>query len=143
MDKIDEILSTLSFGRQETILTEEDYRIVNKLFLSFQAIFPAFKQAWPTQAELDNSKREWVKAFKQAGLNDVEVIKRGLAKYRLLENPFVPSPGQFIAMCQREAKPPTDTRTKEDFLLPKLEKERRIEVGKIAIRNLLKDLTKL
>lgn len=82
--------------------TEEDYKIVNKLFLTFQSIFPAFKQAWPTETEFENAKREWMKAFKQVGLKDIEIIKMGVAKFRLLETPFVPSPGQFIAMCKPE-----------------------------------------
>ena len=40
-----------------------------------------------------------MKAFKLAKLNDVEKIKIGVNKYRLAPTPFVPSPGQFIAMC--------------------------------------------
>jgi hypothetical protein len=82
--------------------TEADYKLINDLFVVFQSIFPAFKQAWPTQSEFENSKREWIKAFKLVNLCDLETIKIGVNKFRLLENPFVPSPGQFIAMCKPE-----------------------------------------
>ena len=82
--------------------TDSDYKIVNDLFVVFQSIFPAFKQAWPTATEFENAKREWVKAFKYAGIIDIEAIKLGVNKFRVLETPFVPSPGQFIAMCKTE-----------------------------------------
>ncbi len=82
--------------------TEEDYKVVNELFAVFRSIFPAFRQAWPTDEDFERSKREWIKAFKLSNLNSLETIKLGVDKYRLLENPFVPSPGQFIAMCKEE-----------------------------------------
>ena len=55
-----------------------------------------------TSNEFENAKREWMKAFRQVGLNDIESIKRGVDAFRVLETPFVPSPGQFIAMCKKE-----------------------------------------
>lgn len=88
------------FADPNPVFTEFDVKLVNKLFVSFQAIFPAFKQAWPTESEFDNAKREWMKAFKQANITEVESIKRGLDKFRLLSSPFVPSPGQFLDMCK-------------------------------------------
>lgn len=75
-------------------------KIVNKLFLTFQSIFPAFKQAWPTDVEFEQAKLEWVKAFSQVGLHDLDAIKCGVEKFRVMPNPFVPSPGQFIDMCR-------------------------------------------
>lgn len=88
----------------QPIFTERDYRIVNKLFVTFQHIFPAFRHSWPTDAEFEGAKREWMKAFKQADLTDIELIKRGVDKFRILPNPFVPSPGQFIEMCKVSAE---------------------------------------
>jgi hypothetical protein len=86
------------FGKTDDF-SDQDYAIVNKLFKTFVTIFPAFRNAWPTQQEFDAAKKEWMKAFKLAKLTDVEIIKIGVNKYRLAETPFVPSPGQFIAMC--------------------------------------------
>lgn len=79
--------------------SEQDYKVVNKLFKTFVTIFPAFRQAWATQDDFEAAKREWMKAFKLAKLVDIEKIKIGVNKYRLAATPFVPSPGQFIAMC--------------------------------------------
>lgn len=84
---------------------DSDYKLINHLFRVLTAIFPAFKQAWPTESEFEMSKREWIKAFKQANLTHTEDMKRGVDKYRLLTTPFVPSPGQFIAMCKENIYP--------------------------------------
>ena len=91
------------FGYDEEF-TEQNYKIVNKLFKTFVTIFPAFRQAWNTQNDFEAAKREWMKAFKLANLTDIEKIKRGVDKYRLAPTPFVPSPGQFIAMCDEFPK---------------------------------------
>jgi Replication protein P len=79
--------------------SEQDYALVNELFKTLIRIFPAFKQAWPTTEEFEGAKREWMKAFKLAKVIDSVAIQRGVDKYRLASTPFVPSPGQFIAMC--------------------------------------------
>lgn len=114
MKKIDDILAELNkhhiydyvppFANPNPLFTERDYRIVNKLFVTFQHIFPAFRHSWPTESEFEGAKREWMKAFKQADLTDIELIKIGVDKFRLLANPFVPSPGQFIEMCKLSAE---------------------------------------
>ena len=115
MNKINSILDEMNTGSRNEFIppfvspnskfTELDYRIVNKLFKTFQSIFPAFKQAWPTDSEFENAKREWMKAFKLANLQDIEAIKRGVNSYRLAPTPFVPSPGQFIELCKKPNTP--------------------------------------
>lgn len=91
------------FGYDEEI-TEDDYKLINELFKTFMTIFPAFRQAWPTQDDFQRAKREWIKSFKLANLSDAEKIKRGVDRFRLAPTPFVPSPGQFIAMCDEFPK---------------------------------------
>lgn len=110
MEKMQDVLKAMNntplypyrepFEDPNPIFTEWDFKIVNKLFVTFQSIFPAFRHAWPQEADFDNAKREWMKAFKQGKISDVEIIKRGVNRYRLLPSPFVPSPGQFIEMCK-------------------------------------------
>lgn len=111
MKKIDAIVVDINFKKpfqyrppfcypEELNFTEYDYKVVNKLFKTFTHIFPAFRQAWNTQEEFEAAKREWMKAFKQAKLVDLEKIKFGVNQYRMLPTPFAPSPGQFIAMCE-------------------------------------------
>jgi hypothetical protein len=79
--------------------SEKDYTVINELFKTFSEIFPAFRQAWRSQNEFEGAKRQWMKAFKLAKLIELQAIQRGVDKYRLAPTPFVPSPGQFIAMC--------------------------------------------
>lgn len=92
--------------------TEE---LVNLLFKSLCRIFPAFRSAWPTQQDYEGAKREWFKAFNSAGLTNIDSIKIGLEKFRILRTPFVPSPGQFIALCKpdRNDLPSLDDAYKE------------------------------
>ena len=74
--------------------------IINELFLEFQSIFPAFKQAWPSQEIFDSAKKTWIKAFIEAGMQDLSVLQYGLKALRASKSPFVPTPGQFIEMCK-------------------------------------------
>lgn len=112
MEKMDNLVKDLTtkklyqyrepFHNETEAFTEEDYKIVNRLFITFQTIFPAFRHAWGTEAEFENAKREWMKCFKEFGLTDLEAIKRGVNKFRGASSPFVPTPGQFLKMCEKE-----------------------------------------
>lgn len=108
MKSIKDITSNIQFKVNDNTAEEEKTaEIVNKLFLTMQAIFPAFQKAWPTEKEFEMAKVQWVKAFIESNLKDIEDIKRGIANYRKLATPFVPSPGQFIQMCKKERKHPS------------------------------------
>lgn len=73
--------------------------VIDELFVAMQGIFTAFKQAWPTQFELDEAKYQWTKAFIDVGLHDAHRINLGIKNCRLMKTPFPPSVGQFIDMC--------------------------------------------
>lgn len=74
--------------------------VVNALFKELQAIFPAWKQAWPTDAALSTAKRSWIKAFIVAEINTLEQIRFGIERCRSLGTDFAPSVGKFITLCQ-------------------------------------------
>jgi len=74
--------------------------VVNALFKELQAIFPAWKQAWPTDAALSTAKRSWIKAFIVAEINTLEQIRFGIERCRSLGTDFAPSVGKFIKLCQ-------------------------------------------
>jgi hypothetical protein len=74
--------------------------VVNLLFKELQAIFPAWKQAWPDDETLKAAKRSWIKAFMAQGIQRIEQIRYGIENCRALRNPFAPSVGEFIAMCR-------------------------------------------
>ncbi|MBC2658576.1 Replication protein P [Pseudomonas sp. MSSRFD41] len=73
--------------------------VVNALFKELQAIFPAWKQAWPTDAALSTAKRSWIKAFIVAEINTLEQIRFGIERCRALGTDFAPSAGKFIKLC--------------------------------------------
>lgn len=76
--------------------------IIHDLFETLKAISPAFKQAWPSDKEYNMAKYQWILAFMQCGLKDGEKIKRGVDRFRLLGKAFVPTPGEFIALCRND-----------------------------------------
>ncbi|AGL85587.1 replication protein P [Pseudomonas protegens] len=73
--------------------------VVNALFKELQAIFPAWKQAWPTDVALSAAKRSWIKAFIVAEINTLEQIRFGIERCRALGTDFAPSVGRFIKLC--------------------------------------------
>lgn len=74
--------------------------VVNRLFLELQAIFPAWRQAWPNDRALAAAKRSWIKGFAAAGINSLEQIRYGLEQCRLSGADFAPSVGKFIQWCR-------------------------------------------
>jgi len=84
----------------------------NNFFLELQAIFPAWRNAFPTTAHLDAAKKQWLQMFLDEGINSQAQINAGLRKARKSGSDFFPAPSKFIAWC----KP-----TPEDFGLPKIE----------------------
>lgn len=73
--------------------------VVNTLFKELQAIFPAWRQAWPDDEALKAAKRSWIKAFIVAEINTLEQIRYGLQNCRQHGNDFAPSVGKFIKWC--------------------------------------------
>ncbi len=78
--------------------------VVNALFKELQAIFPAWKQAWPDDDALKAAKRSWIKAFVAAEINTLEQIRYGLLNCRQFGGDFAPSVGKFIKWCQPTAE---------------------------------------
>jgi len=76
--------------------------VINNIFKSLKAIYPANGYAWDNQEVMDDAKNQWLLAFQENNLNDIELIKAGLSKCRASSLPFVPSIGQFIKMCKAE-----------------------------------------
>lgn len=105
-DSMNDILAKIDLNKKygaenidENDLSQSTYAVINQLFNFFQAIFPAYRQAWPTQIEFDAAKRQWYKAFVQAKFSNLDHIKLGVSKIRLRKSAFVPSVGEFIALC--------------------------------------------
>lgn len=74
--------------------------VVEKIFLQLQAIFPAWKQAWPDTQALAMAKRSWTRGLMDAGIRDIEQVRFGIEQCRRSGSAFAPSIGQFVAWCQ-------------------------------------------
>jgi hypothetical protein len=78
-----------------------DALLVNMLFTKLKIICPAWRHAWPTQKIYNLSKMEWIKAMRDADVNNADSIESGLKKLRKRDCPFIPAVGEFVAMCHR------------------------------------------
>lgn len=96
-------LAAMSAPQQNPICFEPDANVrqlFNGLFQQLRVIFPAVNAHIKTQAELDELRQQWTRAFAENGINTAALIQMGLRRARLSESPFLPSPGQFIAWCR-------------------------------------------
>lgn len=78
--------------------------IINNLFKQLAGIYPAWRNAFKSTEEIDNAKKQWLIAFQEVELNQVEWIERGLKEARQDTSPFLPSVGQFIDWCRYDEK---------------------------------------
>lgn len=73
--------------------------VIDQLFGRLRGIFPAWRQAWPTEDELNNAKREWLAEFMRAGIRSMDQIQMGIRKASQHRKEFVPPVGVFIGWC--------------------------------------------
>ncbi len=78
---------------------------INYLFKGFYALFPSTGSIIKTQIDLDDTKRWWLWAFKQAeiidkkGAMNYSLFSEGLYTLPFLNQSFMPSCGEFITLC--------------------------------------------
>jgi hypothetical protein len=75
---------------------------VNELFRELKSCFPAWGVAIKSKAQQDETKRQWVKAFQENGINTKELVDIGMKEARKQPTDFFPSTGKFVSWC----KPP-------------------------------------
>jgi hypothetical protein len=73
---------------------------VNDLFRSLQVAYPAWKQAFGTEQDLELTKKSWIRAFTESGITQKEQIALGMKRARQDQSDFFPSSGKFIAWCK-------------------------------------------
>lgn len=78
---------------------EQTAAVVDMVFLQLQAIFPAWRQAWPDDKALALAKRSWTKGLQASGIRAVEQVRFGIEQCRRSGSAFAPSIGQFVAWC--------------------------------------------
>ena len=90
--------------QNDVVIDEFAKSIINKVFDQLSVIFPAWKQAWPTDKELSSAKMEWTKAFSENKISTLEQVKFGFVKARRSQSDFLPSCGKFISWCTPTAE---------------------------------------
>lgn len=81
------------------VVDDQTGDVIEKIFRQLQAIFPAWKQAWPDDKALSSAQRSWTKGFVGAGIRTIEQVRFGIEQCRRSRSPFAPSIGQFIEWC--------------------------------------------
>jgi len=76
-------------------------QLFNDVFKVLRQICPAATATIKTDEELNTLREQWVRAFAENGICNMDQINAGLAEARRLASPFLPSPGQFIEWCQQ------------------------------------------
>jgi hypothetical protein len=74
-------------------------QVIEDLFDRLKAIYPAWKQAWPGERELNAARREWLAEFMRAGIRRIEQIQHGLRMAAQDRGAFVPAVGVFVSWC--------------------------------------------
>lgn len=107
MEKVGKVLARINARNPQTPSVDDvpnidaaAGRVVNSLIKELKAIFPAWRQAWPDDDDLQAYKRSMTKGFIAEGITSVEQIRFGVRACRTLPTNFVPSVGSFIAMCK-------------------------------------------
>lgn len=90
--------------RTPVAISQETVTYVNQIFEILKAAFPASRHMFENTEDLNVTKRQWVKALMQAGINSDTQIARGTKAARLSESPFLPSAGEFISWCKPSAE---------------------------------------
>lgn len=75
-----------------------------QFFIQLQAIFPAWRHALPTTEHLNACKRQWFRAFQEAGITTAAQISAGLRRARKEGGDFWPAPAAFVAWCKPSAE---------------------------------------
>lgn len=94
------------FARESQKTVDEGVEhIVNELFARFWGIFPSLRHSLKTTEQLNHTKREWVIAFMDNGINTQEQLEAGLKQCRLAKPEFLPTIGQFIEWANSKPAP--------------------------------------
>jgi len=74
--------------------------VLNVVLTFLKGIFPGWRGAIKTQADLDGIKKEWLTAFVENNIKTDTQIQRGLTQARKKTSAFLPSVGQFVEWCK-------------------------------------------
>lgn len=76
---------------------------INKLFEELKGIYPAWKAAFETPEDFQNTRRVWLETLISEKITPKRV-EGGIQAARSDKSPFIPSVGQFVAWCRESLK---------------------------------------
>lgn len=102
LDKVKGLVNRVNLAKKEDSVIVDEFakKIIDKVFAELSVIFPAWKNAWPTEKEMSMAKLQWTKAFVENDISTIEQISYGFAKARRSKTDFLPSCGKFISWCE-------------------------------------------
>lgn len=106
--------------KRERVVNENAEKLVDALFENLLRLFPAARHTvLATPDDVVAMKRQWIMAFVENGITNVEQVRAGMRMARQQETDFWPSCGKFIGWCrdsQRGASGlPTDDEVMAEF----------------------------
>ena len=81
-------------------INNQAIEVINKVFAELQAVYPAWKQAFPDAKSVELAKKVWIKTFAENGVTTIEHVKLGMAAARADTSDFIPSAGKFCSWCK-------------------------------------------
>lgn len=108
---VQQMRSTANLNQKQSsdqALNEKIIELVNKIFDTLLAIYPSFRYQL-TAEQLSETKRQWVRAFFENKIWNVDQVKEGLKQARLSESGFMPTVGQFMQWCKSRQHPDLPT----------------------------------
>lgn len=78
-------------------MSKADIGTIEYVFAELQAIFPKWRELWPSEDALDAAKRSWSKTLVEQGINTSQLIEYGLKAARATGWARPPAAGQFCA----------------------------------------------
>ncbi len=112
----------LAYGKAESDAqgeTQGDRKFITDLFARLNTVctagFHNLKALSPgeAQAQIRLNMREWLNEFKSSGMDNPALIDYAMGRIRSLGSPFVPTVGEFIALCD-EGRLPAGTKNGQD-----------------------------
>lgn len=105
MKKINEIVDLNQFGKHLTdnkvskIDEEKTKKILNRLFVRFERIFPKFWVNIQSQEHLNGIKDEWFECFQRSNIKNIEMFQYGLRYAQECKEEYLPKASTFIRWC--------------------------------------------
>lgn len=86
--------------KENVVVDQFAKSVIDKVFKELALIFPAWKNNWSSEEQLNSVKLQWTKAFIENGICTIEQIQAGFSKARQHNSDFLPSCGKFISWCE-------------------------------------------